>query len=304
MIKSPLHLLSAWSTWFRYPTPWSSRLRAIIYYCWFISIGLFFTSQGIPPLIIAFKAYGVMASITIFVYALNDTMDADLDKFSSIKSKRPIPSGRLTKRQALLLSAVGGIAGFVLSLTINFWTTIFVLIFMGLGFSYSVPPMRFKRRFLLKETTLSAGVIVSVLVGSAALGRIPSSLFLPGLFFAIGGMTIYPVLYDPLDIKEDRREGCRTIASILSQKRRLELSTFGLLVITITTTLTYGYFDFNIICPILTVFACLLFLRYIFPLLLKPEETYNEEVMVKTNSICRTFGFITTLGFIIGSLQL
>lgn len=253
-------------------------------------------------MVIALKAYGVMALITIFVYALNDAMDADLDKLSTIKSKRPIPSGMMTKRQALLLSAIGGIVGVAFSLTINLSTTIFALLFMSLGFSYSVPPIRFKRRFLMKEITLTAGLIISILVGSAAVERIPISLFLPGLFFAIATITIYPVLYDPLDINEDKREGCKTIATILSQKRRLELSTFGLLVIMVTTTLTYGYFGYNVICPIFIVFAGLLFLRYVFPLLLRPEEAYKEEVMVKTNSICRICAFVFSLGFILGSL--
>jgi len=267
-------------------------------------IGLMFASQGIPPPITALKAIGVMISITIFVYALSDAMDADLDKFSSIKSKRPIPSGMMTKRQALLLSILGGIVSVSLSITINFWTTIFTLVSLGLGFSYSVPPIRLKRRFLMKEITLSTGLIVSILVGSAAAGRIPSSLFLPGLSFAICGIALYPTFYDALDIQADRREGCKTIAMILSQKRRLELSTFGLLVIMVTTTMTYGYFSLNIICPILIVFGGLLFLRYIFPLLMKPEKEYEEEAIEKTASILRVFAFLSQLGFILGSLQL
>jgi 4-hydroxybenzoate polyprenyltransferase len=276
----------------------------VFYYPWFVSIGLLFTSHGVPEPIIALNSYGVMISIFIFVYALNDIMDADLDKYSSIKSKRPIPSGKMTKRQALFLSAVGGIVGFVLSFTINSYATMLAIIYMGMGFAYSVPPIRFKRRPLMKETTLTIGTIVSVLLGSAAAGGIPISIFLPGLFFVLGGMTIYPVFYDPLDIKEDRREGCKTIGTILDQKKRLELSTFGLLTIMVTTTLTYRYFDLNIICPIIVVFGGLLFLRYIFPLLMKPEEAYKQEVVRKTVSICRGVAFIIPLGFILGALQL
>lgn len=267
-------------------------------------MGLLYTSRWAiqPP--IALKALGVMASITVFVYALNDTMDADLDRLSSIKSKRPIPSGMMTKRQGLLLSAVGGIIGFILSLTINLWTMVFALIFMGLGFSYSVPPIRLKSRFLMKDATLTTGLIISLLIGTAAVGKISSSIFLPILTFALGGMTIYPTFYDTLDIQEDKIGGCKTIAMILNQKRRLELSTFGLLTIMVTVTLTYGYFGLNIICPILTVFGCLLFLKYIFPLLMKPDEAYEKEILSKSISINRVIMLLIPLGFILGSLNL
>jgi len=143
-----------------------------------------------------------------------------------------------------------------------------------------------------------------MLIGSAAVGKIPVSIFLPGLFFTIAGLTLYPIFYDITDIQEDRREGCKTIAMILDQKRRLELSTFGLLTIMVTTTLTYGYFGLNIICPILTVFTSLLFLRYAFPLLIKPGEVDKREAVEKATSICKVVGFIVPLGFILGSLRL
>lgn len=304
MIKSPLMLLSAWSTWFRYPTLGSSRLREIFFFSWFMSIGLLFASRGIPQLTIFLKALGVIISITIFVYSLNDNIDANRDKLSRIKSKRPIPSGMMTKRQALLLSIVGGLIGVSLSLTINYLTTIFALGFMSLGFSYSVPPIRLKQRFLMKEITSTIGMLISILIGSAVVERIPSSLFLPSFFFILNGLTFNPAFDDALDIREDEQEGCKTIAMILSQKTRLELATFSVFITMVIITLAYGYFNLNIICPILTVFASLLFLRYLFPFLLKPEEIYNEEIIKKSSSISKVFGLIVIFGFILGSLPL
>lgn len=303
MIKSPLQLLSAWSTWFRYPTLRSSRLRTVVlFYPYFMSIGLLLSSQWEFSSIIALKCYVVMASITIFVYTLNDVMDADLDKLSPNKSKRPIPSGLMTKRQGILLGIVFGVLGVALSLTINLLATILVFVFMGLGFFYSVPPIRLKRRFLMKETTLTTLFIISILIGSAAVGRIPSSLFLPVFFFVLSTMTVQPAFYDVQDVNEDRLGGCKTIAMILNQRRRLELATSGLLGSMITITLSYGYFGFNVICPILTVFGCLLFLRYIFPLMMKTGEEYEEEVIEKIARIGMIVAFIIPLGFMLGSL--
>jgi 4-hydroxybenzoate polyprenyltransferase len=304
MTGSPLHLISAWSALFRYPTPGDSRLKAIIYYSIFVSIGLFFASRGVPPLITSLEALGVMISITIFVYILNDAIDADFDKLSSVKSERPIASGKVTKRQALLLSAIGGVIGVALSFTLNLWTTVLALLYMSLGFSYSVPPLRFKTRFLMKETTLTSGMILSVLIGCSAIGSISPNILLPALFFAFGGMTLYPVLYDTEDIQEDKLGGCKTIAMILNQKGRLELATFGILMVMIVTTLTYGYFELNIISPIITVFVSLLFLRYVFSLLMKPEATFTNEVINKVISVGRAIVFIIPIGYILGAVQL
>lgn len=270
----------------------------------FLSIGLFITFQGVPPIVTALKALGVMTFITIFAYALNDTMDADLDKFSPVKSKRSIPSGLMTKKQALLLSAISGIIGVALSLTTNLRTILLTLIYVSLGYCYSVPPIRLKKRLLMKETITTIGILLSMFIGSAVAGRIPSSLCLPGLFLCIAGLMMSPAFNDTLDIEEDRRGGCKTIAMILSQRRRIELSTFGLLSYMVVTTLTYGYFDLNIICPIVTVFASFLFLRYIFPFLIKPEVEYKRKDIEKGYSILKIFVLIIPLSIIIGSLQL
>jgi len=266
-----------------------------------MSIGLLLSSRGELSLIIALKSYVVMASIVIFVYTLNDVMDADMDKLSPNKSKRPIPSGLMTKRQGVLLGIVFGILGIALSLTISLLATALVLAFMGIGFCYSVPPIRLKRRFLMKETTLASLFIISILIGGAAVGRIPSSLFLPILFFTVSIMTVQPAFYDVQDVNEDRLDGCKTIAMILSQRRRLELATSGLLASMIITTFSYGYFGLNVICPILAVFGCLLFLRYIFPLLMKTEE-YKGETIEKISKIGMIVAFIIPLGFMLGSL--
>jgi len=154
----------------------------------------------------------------------------------------------------------------------------------------------------MKETTLAFLLVLSILIGSAVVGRIPSSLFLPGFFFILGTITVQPAFYDISDVKEDRIGGCKTIAMILNQRRRLELATSGLLVSMITITLSCGFFGLNIICPILAIFGCLLFLRYIFPLLMKTGEEYGEEVIGKIAKIGMVVSLIISLGFILGSL--
>ena len=68
--------------------------------------------------------------------------------------------------------------------------------------------------------------------------------------------------------------------------------------------MSYGYFGLNIICPILTVFSSFLFLRYIFPLLMTPEEAYKKEILEKGDLILRLYTLIIPLGFMIGSLRL
>lgn len=61
--------------------------------------GRIFTSQRIIALVIAFLAFSLIASS---VYVLNDIKDAEKDRLHPKKKYRPIASGRISKRRALI----------------------------------------------------------------------------------------------------------------------------------------------------------------------------------------------------------
>ncbi|HEY0772224.1 MAG TPA: UbiA family prenyltransferase, partial [Sphingobacteriaceae bacterium] len=52
----------------------------------------------------------------------NELIEKDLDKLMSRTSDRPLPSGRMTTGQALVLSLIMGIAGTLILVKLNFLT--------------------------------------------------------------------------------------------------------------------------------------------------------------------------------------
>ena len=295
--------LESYLSFFMKPTLVDSKLKHVLWYGWFSIVGLIITYHGLPSPILTLKTLAVTVSLATFVYLLNDAMDAEMDQINPIKSGRPIPSGLATKNQALQLSLLGGVIGISIAFTINVYVLIFSLSYMILGFMYSMPPFNLKRRLLMKEITLSLGLFLATGIGAVASGSISPSIFYVSLYFALFIMTLVPTFYDSLDAEEDKRYGCKTIAILLKQSRRLELSTFGLIVMMIATPLTYKYFGFNLILPIVVCAACLLFLRFIYPMLLD-EKNVELQKIVKGSKLIQLYLLVLQFSFVLGSLKI
>ncbi len=304
MIKSSIRLLSVWSTFFRYPSYKESRLGAVLWYNWFATIGLLLASRGIPPPNLVGRTLAVTTLITVFVYILNDVMDADIDRLNPTKSNRPIPSGLASKKEALSLSLLCGVLGLFFGFSTNTLVGFFASLYMILGVLYSTPPIRLKNKFLMKELVLGLGLLISVLLGGSFIGFVSIITLFAGIFLFISAIVFYPTFEDAMDVEEDRLDGCKTLAMILEQKKRLELTIIGVIFIMVITPFTYLHFGLNTICPIIICVACLLFLRYLFPLLFTSNERIINEILGRGRTFVRLFVLVIQIGFIIGSLEL
>lgn len=82
----------------------------------------------------------------IFITGLNQWSDSELDQTN--KPWLPIPSGRLSKKAALLISLF--FLGFALSISISTFSLLFQLILLisVIGAIYSLPPVKLKRHHL------------------------------------------------------------------------------------------------------------------------------------------------------------
>ncbi len=108
------------------------------------------------------------------VYIINDIADFEKDKLHPLKSRRPLPSGRLSKSLALvasvLLLLIGLIGSFYLNL--NFAVIIILYIIINLIYSFKV-----KEIVILDVMTISAGFVLRVVSG-AVLINVPTSEWL------------------------------------------------------------------------------------------------------------------------------
>jgi decaprenyl-phosphate phosphoribosyltransferase len=119
-------------------------------------------------------------------YLINDVIDVEGDRLHPHKRMRPIASGRLSVRTALIAAAVLLAATIPLTLaTDHISTMLVVLAYIGSVLLYAV---WLKRVPGIELLVLAAGFVLRPLAGSAATGVDPSGWFL--LFCALAALTI------------------------------------------------------------------------------------------------------------------
>jgi 4-hydroxybenzoate polyprenyltransferase len=154
--------------------------------------------------------------------ALNQIYDLEIDRVN--KASRPLPSGRLSIRQAWVFTVIAYALTMVLAWLVApggrhecFWIVLVAIIGT---YIYSVPPLRTKQYGLWANITIAIprGVLLKVAGWSAVktvLGFEPwyiGSIF--GLFL-LGASTTK----DFADMEGDRRGGCRTLPIVYGVRR-------------------------------------------------------------------------------------
>jgi 4-hydroxybenzoate polyprenyltransferase len=154
--------------------------------------------------------------------ALNQIYDLDIDRIN--KPKRPLPSGRLSLRDAWVFTIVTYGAALALAWLVApqgrhqcFWL---VLVAVICTYIYSVPPLRTKRLGLWANVTIAVprGVLLKVAGWSSVktiMGTEP--WYIGAIFglFLLGASTTK----DFADMEGDARGGCRTLPIIYGVRR-------------------------------------------------------------------------------------
>ncbi len=149
-----------------------------------------------------------MAAITSAGFAINDYFDKESD--AVIKPKRPIPSGALSLKQVIAVSAVLFTVGLVLAVFINWLSFVILLADSAVLLVYSA--------MVKRKSGFAANVLVGILTGTAflygeatitnppTLSLVSLSLY-PIAFGTIGGN----VLRDILSFEGDSKVGYPTL---------------------------------------------------------------------------------------------
>ncbi len=120
------------------------------------------------PIIVAILSACMIAAAG---YAINDYFDIEIDKIN--KPNRPIPSGRVSPREALVLSYTLFIAGVLIALPVGLITALFALMNAILMYYYS---KTLKRVGLIGNITVAFSTSATLFYGALAvaewLGRI------------------------------------------------------------------------------------------------------------------------------------
>ena len=146
--------------------------------------------------------------------ALNQIYDLEIDRVN--KPKRPLPTGRLSLRDAWMLTVITYVAALILAWSVApggrhecFWIVVIAVI---CTFVYSIPPLRTKRLGIWANITIA--IPRGVLLKAAGWSSVKSIAGLePWYIGAIFGLFLLgaTTTKDFADMEGDRRGGCRTL---------------------------------------------------------------------------------------------
>ena len=194
----------------------------------------------------------IVSSVLLYVsgIVLNDYFDINVDRKE--RPSRPLASGRITKRSALLLAVISIVAGNILALSVS-WTSFII--------SGSLTLVIFAYNYRLKRNAISnplamglARFLNVVLGGSPALGLVLTNDLI--LFFVGYCQFLYIAAISLLS----RKEVSDTIVFFSRSSWIpivLSASTIVLIIVSILVVGIYGYFRFDFIFNLI-VFSCVM----------------------------------------------
>lgn len=187
-----------------------------------------------------FLAALVTVLVSSSANAWNDYLDIEIDKIN--QPQRPLPSGMVTPRAAVVFAIVMALLAIVVAAFIN-WPAFAVAIVSNiLLFLYS---WKLKSTVLLGNITVATISALSVIFGGIAAGNVEPTIWLAVIIFAaILGREILKTL---ADYEGDMRQKCRTVSTVWGRRpARIIFFTLGLVIISL---MLRPYLD-NIYSPI------------------------------------------------------
>ncbi len=285
-----------------------SRREALGLWVWSSIVACLLVGRGFPPLAPSLLSLISIVFVVLSAYIYNDVTDMEADKNNEVKSGRPLATGEVTKKDAMKLVYISAVAGLSLSYFIGLYSFMFTSLYLVLFVLYSYPKIHLKKIIVVKELTIVSGLLIlNLSVSYAIIGSFSSMAFIGSLFFAIYGFFALPAAMDSTDIVADRIQGVNTLASIMTWKRRLQLTITGMLLIMTLTPFTYLNFGYNILLPIMMVMSGLIFLRFMIPIMLSVSPLMNDVdtiTMLKIKRIIISFNFILCLVLVIGTMSI
>ena len=101
------------------------------------------------------------------IYLLNDAVDVDLDRAHPVKRNRPIASGAVSVRTAVIVAVLLLAAGIGLSFALRPWLGAVAAAYVLIQVAYS---FRLKDAILLDVFSVASGFVLRVVAGAVALG--------------------------------------------------------------------------------------------------------------------------------------
>ena len=196
---------------------------------------------------------------------LNDAFDVPGDRLNPRKADAPLVLGLVSRRWALLASAVASLLSVVVATAVSGWLALITVALLVGNAAYSVPPLRLKTRPGADVATNALGIGLLALVGGWAIAR-PVGDF-PWVMALLGGLGAV-ALYVPttlVDADADRAAGYTTVTTVLGARAAYRL---GLVAWAAANLLAVGLCVAEVVfpgrmLPLLAVGAVVLVAEYV-----------------------------------------
>lgn len=144
------------------PRQWIKNLA--VYAALFFS-GFFFYApvDGVPYFIRVTWAFIAFSFITSGVYLINDVIDAPADKQHPFKRKRPIASGLLSKRTAIIAASIFFLSATLISVWLGWFFKILLLSYVVLQYFYA---KKLKHIPIVDISVIATGFLIRIYAGA------------------------------------------------------------------------------------------------------------------------------------------
>lgn len=191
--------------------------------------------------------------------AINDYADSEFDGLVQRTANRPLVTGKISKKSALLVTALLSLLAFLLAwfflqkLTL-IWSIPALIIFVSYPF--------FKRFFAIPQLYLgvafSFGILMAFIEQRSSIPLVAWLLFAANLFWVLAYDTIYALVDLPDDLKIGIRTSAITFGQYVNQIVMFCYLMFVLLLIAVGINQSFGvaYYSGLIIAILLICFVC------------------------------------------------
>ncbi|MBL1432718.1 MAG: 4-hydroxybenzoate octaprenyltransferase [Gammaproteobacteria bacterium] len=191
--------------------------------------GLWVAAEGLPSWHILFVFVAGVVLMRSAGCVINDYVDRDFDGHVERTQARPLVSGAVTTKEALVLFGVLVIASFVLVLTLDYFTLALSVVALLLAVVYP-----FTKRYInIPQVVLGAAFAWAIPMAFAAIrGEIPLVawlLFIATVLWAVA----YDTFYAMVDREDDLRIGVKSTAILFGRYDRIIVAVLHGLVLAI-----------------------------------------------------------------------
>ena len=144
-----------------------------------------------------FLTYVVFCLLATGCYLANDVHDADEDRCHPVKRHRPVASGALAPRRAMIAAVISLALGLMLATAVNWDTFTVALAYVLLNAAYT---LWLRSVMFVEMIAISAAFVLRAIAGATAVGLAPSPTFIAAV--ASGALLVvvgkrYADLVDP-----------------------------------------------------------------------------------------------------------